>query len=69
MMIATIDGQPAFDHPFAAFLEEAGFLRGGMGLHFPRPPAAVDQPEAIIEADTDDLEEPVMPGGNGSGRA
>ncbi len=36
MLIATIGDVPALDHPFAAFLEEAGFARAGSGLHVPR---------------------------------
>jgi ATP-dependent Lhr-like helicase len=36
MFIATIGNEPALDHPFAAFLEEAGFARAGAGLHIPR---------------------------------
>ncbi|HET9373310.1 MAG TPA: hypothetical protein VFO19_23770, partial [Vicinamibacterales bacterium] len=69
LMIATIDDQPAFDHPFAAFLEDAGFLRGGMGLHFPRPPAGANQPDAVIELDADEIEEPATSGSAGSGNA
>ena len=36
MFIATIANEPALDHPFAAFLEEAGFAPAGAGLHVPR---------------------------------
>jgi ATP-dependent Lhr-like helicase len=39
MAITRINGEPALEHSFSAFLEEAGFVRAGTGLHIPRSPA------------------------------
>jgi hypothetical protein len=36
MAITTVNGEPALNHPFAVYLEEAGFVRAGTGLHIPR---------------------------------
>jgi ATP-dependent Lhr-like helicase len=36
MAITSINGSPACEHPLAVFLEEAGFVRAGTGLHIPR---------------------------------
>jgi len=36
IFIARISDESALDHPFAAFLEEAGFVRAGAGLHIPK---------------------------------
>jgi len=33
--VTTINDAPATTHPFAAFLEDAGFVRAGLGLHVP----------------------------------
>jgi ATP-dependent Lhr-like helicase len=38
MVITTINDQNAPDHPFAPFLEEAGFVKGGLGMYLRRPP-------------------------------
>ena len=43
VLITTVNDQAAPDHPFAAFLEEAGFVRAGLGLHLPRPPGVADE--------------------------
>jgi ATP-dependent Lhr-like helicase len=52
MFIERINDTPALVHPFATFLEEAGFVRAGTGLHIARG-AAVTTP-----ADPGDDEEP-----------
>ena len=54
MLIATINDQAAIDHPFAEFLVEAGFLRGGQGLFLRRPAPGTD----IAEAEADMHDEP-----------
>jgi ATP-dependent Lhr-like helicase len=41
-LITTINDAPAGGHAFAPWLEEAGFVRGGMGLHLPRPAGGVE---------------------------
>ena len=38
MVITRIGGTPSHEHPFSAFLEDAGFVRAGGGLHIPRHP-------------------------------
>jgi ATP-dependent Lhr-like helicase len=59
MFLTTIDDRPATDHPFAAFLQDAGFARGGLGLHLPRPAGSGrDDAEATDEADQTDTGEP-----------
>jgi ATP-dependent Lhr-like helicase len=45
MQITTINDQHALDHPFAPFLEEAGFLKGGLGFYLRRPTGASEEPE------------------------
>jgi ATP-dependent Lhr-like helicase len=53
MQIAIIDDRAAADHPFAAFLVEAGFVRGGDGLFLrrPIPGSQPDEPDAIEDGD------------------
>ena len=58
MLVATINDQNALDHPFAPFLEEAGFLRGGMGFYLRRP---ANMPEAPEPAGPEDLAAPEAP--------
>jgi ATP-dependent Lhr-like helicase len=59
LFLTTIDGRPAADHPFAAFLQDAGFARGALGLHLPRPVGSGrDEAEATDEADLTEPEEP-----------
>jgi ATP-dependent Lhr-like helicase len=36
LFLADINGRPALDHPFGAFLEGAGFVRDGLGFRLPR---------------------------------
>lgn len=36
VFVSRINDQPAAEHPFAPFLEEAGFVRGALGLQAPR---------------------------------
>ena len=50
MFIATIGAEPVLDHPFSAFLEEAGFARAGSGLHLPRKDMAPGTPEVDDDA-------------------
>ena len=50
MLIARINDQPALDHPFAPFLEEAGFVRGGPGFYLRRPIGEPDPTEADFAA-------------------
>jgi ATP-dependent Lhr-like helicase len=46
LFITVINDSPASEHPYAAFLQDAGFARGGLGLHLPRPSGAPpDRPE------------------------
>jgi ATP-dependent Lhr-like helicase len=61
-LVTAIDDRPAPEHPFAAFLEEAGFVRAGAALHIPRrvldaveeaDPGGWEEPEAGV-ADVDD---------------
>ncbi len=33
LAIAIINGEPAREHPYSVFLEDAGFVRAGVGLH------------------------------------
>ena len=42
IFITTINDEPASAHAFAAHLEQAGFVRGGLGLHLPRPIGGMD---------------------------
>lgn len=37
VFVTLINEQPAATHPFAVYLEAAGFSKGAMGLHLPRP--------------------------------
>jgi ATP-dependent Lhr-like helicase len=32
LLVATVNGEPAADHPLAPFLDAAGFVRGALGL-------------------------------------
>ncbi|MEO8069791.1 MAG: DEAD/DEAH box helicase [Acidobacteriota bacterium] len=54
MLVSKINDEPALDHPFAAFLEEAGFARAGAGLHVPRGSAAAA--DDVIETAADDAD-------------
>jgi ATP-dependent Lhr-like helicase len=56
MFITTINDEPAGDHPFAPYLQEAGFLRGALGLQLPRPAAsaAAEEPEDVGAEDGDE---------------
>jgi ATP-dependent Lhr-like helicase len=50
MLIASIDDRPAAQHPFAPFLEEAGFVRGAAGFHVRRasgPLAVANAPDDV----------------------
>jgi ATP-dependent Lhr-like helicase len=53
MAVTGINGNPASEHPFAMFLEEAGFVRAGTGLHIPRsafrPAAGVDDMDDVTD--------------------
>ena len=44
MLITTISGVRAVDHPFVSWLEEAGFTRGALGLHMPRRDGSATDP-------------------------
>jgi ATP-dependent Lhr-like helicase len=44
MFITTVNGVPATDHWFSVFLEDTGFLKGGVGLHVPRRAGEVIDP-------------------------
>ena len=57
MLIAAINDQAALDHPFAEFLVDAGFVRGGQGLFLRRPPSGAGATE---------VEEDVLPEDEGS---
>lgn len=57
MFITTINDERAADHPFAPYLLEAGFLRGGLGLHLPRPAAPAMATSAEAESEPDDADE------------
>jgi ATP-dependent Lhr-like helicase len=46
MAISVINGEAAREHPYSAFLEGAGFVRAGTGLHVPRDPAR-SSPDAL----------------------
>jgi ATP-dependent Lhr-like helicase len=56
MFVTTINDEPAGDHPFAPYLQEAGFLRGALGLQLPRPApgTVVEEPEEVGDDGTDD---------------
>jgi ATP-dependent Lhr-like helicase len=56
MFIAAIGGHPSLDHPFAAFLEEAGFARAGAGLHVPRTAFDGEADRALDPALHDDAD-------------
>jgi ATP-dependent Lhr-like helicase len=51
LLVAEINAIPASDHPFAAFLSEAGFSASAMGFQMRRPPSL---PGPARRADTDD---------------
>jgi ATP-dependent Lhr-like helicase len=56
VLITTINGEPASHHPFAAHLEAAGFTRGALGLHLPRPAGVagrVDRLDPPVDYDGD----------------
>jgi hypothetical protein len=36
MLIATVNGITAAEHPFSQLLLDAGFMAGAMGFHLPR---------------------------------
>jgi ATP-dependent Lhr-like helicase len=63
LYITAINDQPASEHPFATDLQEAGFVRAGLGLHVPRP-AGGDPTGAAAEDDeggeqlVDEIDEP-----------
>ena len=42
VFITTINDQPADSHPYAAYLEAAGFARGTLGMNLARPSRADD---------------------------
>jgi ATP-dependent Lhr-like helicase len=50
VFVTTINDQPATHHPFAFFLEEAGFVRGALGLQAPRPRGRAAEPVEPAEA-------------------
>jgi ATP-dependent Lhr-like helicase len=52
MVITRINGDPALEHPFAVYLEEAGFVRAGTGLHVQR--AATPSAPAVEDPDDDE---------------
>jgi len=56
MLIARINDQPALDHPFAPFLEEAGFVRGGPGFYLRRPVGEPEPTDADFAAPPLDFE-------------
>ena len=57
MQVTTINDQNALDHPFAPFLEEAGFIKGGLGFYLRRPPG-VPEPDVLDEPDVPDEPDP-----------
>ena len=42
VFVTTINDQPANSHPYAAYLEAAGFIRGTLGMNLPRPQRALE---------------------------
>ncbi len=42
VFVTTINDQPASTHPYAPYLEAAGFTRGALGMHLTRPRRVVD---------------------------
>lgn len=57
MYITAINDEPAGDSPFAPYLQEAGFLRGGLGLQLPRPRVSATEPEPEPDPGDDDDQE------------
>jgi len=56
IFIARINDEPALDHGFAAYLEEAGFMRASTALHLPRHDhhpveEPVDEPFVVDDRD------------------
>jgi hypothetical protein len=47
LLVAEINGLPSSDHPFAAFLIDAGFSPSAMGLQFRRQ-ASLSRPEPAV---------------------
>ncbi len=66
LFVSEINGVPAADHPFAAFMEDAGFNRSAMGLQMRRPLASGSL--GVIERTSPSLASP-RPAGRGGGRA
>jgi ATP-dependent Lhr-like helicase len=61
ILITTINDQAAVEHPFAEFLVEAGFVRGGQGLFLRRPAAGTDDapPEDLRDDEAVGVEDEV----------
>jgi ATP-dependent Lhr-like helicase len=53
MYVTAINDEPAGDSPFAPYLREAGFLRGGLGLQLPRPRVSAPDQDPEPEPDPD----------------
>lgn len=57
MFITAINDERAGDSPFAPYLQEAGFLRGGLGLQLPRPPRSTAVASAEPESEPADADD------------